>query len=520
MVLAQAFLVWNSNQPTLARLYFSEASRRDPKDPFILLELAKCHNRLHDQEAAQSALDRVRRLSRKDPMLVLLYGQACEQMRRTEAALSAYARLANHNALGADALAMRAALLERLNRLDEAERDLDRSRKLNPSVPLAMLTQARLDQRCGRLDQARATLEKLLTSSPVRSDKQVNGAVSSDILNSAAYLLASVYDKQGRYDQAMAVLDKAKRRQTSDQQVAVARRGFDGTKRLFAQLLDELDESSMASWAAGEEYPVDDEGPTAFLIGHPRSGTTLIEQMLDAHSQIVSADETRVFYDQVWTPLVVETGSTFGWSMAQRLAAMTQADRCAARLQYRKHMATELGQPIDGRLLLDKNPALTLQVHLITRVMPRAKLIMTLRDPRDVVLSAYMQAMTANNWSVNWLTLSDAVDMYCFAMTIWLRLREKTASKWIEVRYEDCVEDISTQGRKITAFLGLEWDDKSQARPHEHVKSKAVFSPSYEQVSQPIYQSSVARWKNYKKFLEPHAEKLSPFIEAFGYEQW
>ena len=107
--------------------------------------------------------------------------------------------------------------------------------------------------------------------------------------------------------------------------------------------------------------------------------------------------------------------------------------------------------------------------------------------------------------------------MYALAMQNWLTMRQQTKSDWIEIRYEDCVEDLAREGQRAIEFLGLSWQ-AAQESPHEHVKHKTVFSPTYGDVSKPIYGTSVARWRRYEKHLEPFQAKLAPFVEAFGYE--
>jgi len=99
---------------------------------------------------------------------------------------------------------------------------------------------------------------------------------------------------------------------------------------------------------------------------------------------------------------------------------------------------------------------------------------------------------------------------------VWRRLREIIASPWLEVRYEDSVANMEREARKAVAFLGLEWEEH-MLQYRERLKDKAVGSPTYEAVTQPLYTRAIGRWKNYQKFLEPYLEILQPHVEAFGY---
>lgn len=127
-----------------------------------------------------------------------------------------------------------------------------------------------------------------------------------------------------------------------------------------------------------------------------------------------------------------------------------------------------------------------------------------------------MQYLPLNSNSVYFLTLERAAQRYENDMAIWRKLREKIASPWLEVRYEETVRNLEEQARRALAFLGLPWEP-SVLGYRERLSQKAVASPTYEAVSQPLYTRAIGRWKNYQKFLEPGLPILQPSIDAFGY---
>ena len=102
-------------------------------------------------------------------------------------------------------------------------------------------------------------------------------------------------------------------------------------------------------------------------------------------------------------------------------------------------------------------------------------------------------------------------------MKTWLAIRPLTAGRWLEFRYEDVVSDLEGQARRILEFLGLPWDDKV-LKFYEHAREKIVRSPTYKDVTQPVYHKSVGRWQNYERHFEPVLDKLAPFVKEFGYE--
>jgi len=102
-------------------------------------------------------------------------------------------------------------------------------------------------------------------------------------------------------------------------------------------------------------------------------------------------------------------------------------------------------------------------------------------------------------------------------MGIWRTLKPLLPGRYLEVRYEDMVDDLPSVARQTLEFLGVPWDDRVLGF-YEHARKKMVRTPTYADVTQPVYKRAMGRWRNYQKYLEPHLEKLEPFVKAFGYE--
>jgi hypothetical protein len=176
-----------------------------------------------------------------------------------------------------------------------------------------------------------------------------------------------------------------------------------------------------------------------------------------------------------------------------------------------------LGSPIGERLLVDKNPSYTFLIPALIRIFPEIKLLIALRDPRDVVLSCFMQNLPLNQVGAGCLSLASTTEEYIALMDVWQTLAPRLRNPYLAVRYEDMVQDLESVARKTLAFLGVPWDlcvlgfDK-------HARQKVVRSPSYADVTRPVYKRAVGRWRHYQQYLEPHLAKLEPFIKAFGYE--
>ena len=203
--------------------------------------------------------------------------------------------------------------------------------------------------------------------------------------------------------------------------------------------------------------------------------------------------------------------------MPKTLDRLTKEDIEAVRGAYWTGMEGALRQPIGPRVLLDKNPELVGMLPLVARVFPEMRILFALRDPRDVVISCFVQQLPLNPVSVNYLTLEDTAKKYAATMRNWMKIRGMLKNPWIEVRYEDMVADLESQARKALDFVGLPWDD-SVLQYHQRAQQKHVHSPTYEAVTKPVYTTSIGRWRNYERHLAPYLEILQPFVREFGYD--
>ena len=122
-----------------------------------------------------------------------------------------------------------------------------------------------------------------------------------------------------------------------------------------------------------------------------------------------------------------------------------------------------------------------------------------------------------SNSSVTFLNLEDTVRTYARVMGIWRTLAPILKNPVLEVRYEDMVDDLESVARRALDFLGVPWDARVLGFD-EHARQKLVRSPTYADVTQKVYKRARGRWQNYQKYLEPHLDKLEPFVKAFGYE--
>ncbi len=253
----------------------------------------------------------------------------------------------------------------------------------------------------------------------------------------------------------------------------------------------------------------------ALLSGHPRSGTTLLEQVLDAHSDVISAEETSLIHDEVYRPIARDFPP--GTGLLQMLDSAPPSLLSQVRENYFHCAEMFLRKAIGSRLLVDKNPGVNIIVPVLARVFPETKFLIALRDPRDVVLSCFMQALTLTPASSAYLSLEGTVNQYASTMGFWLAMLPRMGNQWMHVRYEEMVDDLPTVARSVLGFLGVGFED-NVLKFYEHARAKRVNSPASADVQKPLYRTAMGRWKNYEKYLEPYLPGLERFLKEFNYQ--
>ena len=249
--------------------------------------------------------------------------------------------------------------------------------------------------------------------------------------------------------------------------------------------------------------------PPAFLVGFPRSGTTLLDQILDAHPDIHVLEER---------PVLLALRDRLDALPQGYPAALGQVDarlRDELRALYRDGLR-QAGAPED-RLTVNKLPLNLIHAGLIHRVFPDARVILALRHPCDAVLSCFMQDFALNNAMANFLSLEDGVRLYGEIMGLWGDCRARLGLEAREVRYEDVVADFDGEIAGLLEFLCLPWNDAVRDFA-AHARGRLIRTPSYEQVTGALHDRSIGRWRRYRKWLEPHLPALAPHIAALGYD--
>jgi hypothetical protein len=401
----------------------------------------------------------------------------------------------------ADSFLELAILAERNGELEAGLDHIERRLRIIVGDPEGSVVKARILRRMGQFSDAATLLRRVALSTKAHW-----------LTRSRAYgELAILLDSQQDFDAAWSAALHGK--QVQQAHAAELQRRRREHLPVLAKLVQDLTPKMLADW---HQDDVDDADATSnvLLTGMPRSGTTLLERMLNAHSKIVGCDELDAF-PRFLIPLMLGTIPLTALT-AEKLCSISAERLREVRRLYRQFIEEAMGVSMAGRVLVDKNPSLLPVITLYRRMLPASRLVICLRDPRDVLVSCLLSYLPLNDFSVDFLDLDSAVERLRFDLSLWRELRGKLANHWVEIRYEHLVADMQTAIAPVLKLLNLYWDDQI-LRYREANAGQQVYSPTYAEVAVPIYARAVGRWQNYSAQLEQAIPRLEATLDSLGY---
>jgi len=506
-------------RPEEAIAAYAEAVRLSPRDPVPRVNLTAALLLADRPSESLAAGDDALRLDPTSAGARNETGAALARLRRFDEALARHARAvglhpddaATHEAMGATlllkhdmagaAVAFRRALalspgaaptwnglgmaLRSLGQFDEAADCFRRALALEPDNAFFHRNLSLTGRRDAGADEL-ARLAALLGRDELPVDERVD----------AGFALGKLLDDSGRFDDAFAAFDHANRLYVHTRRASGGR--YDAGR--VAHAVDRTIQSfsrdffrDRRGWGEESELPV-------FIVGMPRSGTTLVEQIAASHPAVFGAGEL-TDVEAIATSLAAGGDRADGGNLDQ--AAVGAA--ASAHVRTLRNLAREGGRA-DALRVTDKMPGNVFRLGLIATLFPAARVIVCRRDPRDTCLSCYFQHFARSDPHPYAYDLADCARHFVQNERLiehWLRA---LPLKVLEVRYEDLVADQERQTRRLIEFLGLPWDASCL---DFHKTRRTVVTTSVWQVRQPMYTRSAGRWRNYKRHLGPLLEVLA-----------
>ncbi len=461
-------------------------------------ELGACLLAAGQPDDALRHLERAAEASPDNARVQAHIALAKRSLRRTTEALPHLERAVQLAPELAELHANLASVLESLGRNAEAADAAQRALELDPEQTLAQLVRAQLLREEGRLEPARAALDALLARALPEHER-------GWALMELGKLLARIDEPSA----AVAALTEGNR--IAAAQPAGARVDRDHFPALLTRLARHY-----------TDLPVHTDAPKelleatpcpAFLLGFPRSGTTLMEQILLAHPSVRSLDEEEVLGETLRAmPRTIGRAVDYPGG----LTTLTIEERAALRRDYDRRLLEALGPGAPGERVVDKMPLNIVHVGFIRALFPEAPLLVMLRDPRDCCLSGFMQSFVPTVAMIHFHSLEASAALYAGVMDCWLAARDQPGVDALELRYEDLVEDLEPQARRAIAHIGLTWDP-AVLDYRDGVAGRAISTPSRQDVAKPMFTRARGRWRRFEAELAPLLPGLAPYANALGY---
>jgi tetratricopeptide (TPR) repeat protein len=469
-----------------ALAWYDRALRMEPKSPRFHCYVGSVHERLENYEEAVRCYELALNI---DPA----YAEAHNRLGTARSEQGRLAEAREHFAaalqLRPDFHAARGALGQVLQELGDLAGSEDEFRQIlerNPRHATALAALATLLR--GKLPQAdRLLIERRL------AERELPDAARSDLL----FAVAAVRDADGDYAKAAEHLEQANA-------LALARRnrlgqGYDPASH--ARTVDAMIAACTPDFFGRvRSFGLETERPV-FIMGLPRSGTTLTEQILAAHSQACGAGELHWVRESFLTLADIPADE-------RAIGALVRADREAVERTARRHLERLQGLNATAARVVDKMPDNYLYLGFLAALFPRAKFIHCRRDLRDVAVSCWSTNFRSTAWTCDPDHIVSRLELYLRVMNHW---RAVLPVPVLDVDYEETVSDLEGMARRLVAWCGLEWEPACLAF---HEGKRPVRTASVAQVRQPVYRSAAGRWKNYEGALAPLLRRVEGLITS------
>jgi len=469
-----------------------------PGDVMVLGAIGAVLRKEGRLDEALAVLDRVVEVEPRHAAAWLERGYTLDAMRDNAGAAQSYERALAIDPRLAPAYGRLADAAAKRGESGTARELAARALELQPHDPAAICALATVAIEARDGVEAEGRLVPLLAS-----------GIKGDDLTRALTLMGDALDRQDRTDDAFARYDRA---QANFRKVYAPVLAPTAKRPSHCHFIDRIAAqvaSAPTMIAPALVEPVVGEAAThVFLLGYPRSGTTLVENVLASAPNVMALEERDTLAD-VDDVLLMDDGTMPDFD------ALDAAQVTSLRAAYWSRVR-EYGGDVDGRLFVDMNPLGGIKLPIIARLFPKARILVMRRDPRDVVLSCYRLNFTPSPAAWAFSDLTEAAQHYSALMALTQLCRDRLALAFHEVRYDRLVTNFEATVREMADFIGLEWTE-AFCRFDRTAKARGVQTASVTQVRRGLYDGR-GQWRRYAEQLAPALPILAPWVEQFGFE--
>ena len=473
-----------------------------PRDAHVLNSLGVCLRALGRIDAARDAYEAAIRADGRLAAAHFNRGAVLEELNDMKGARAAYEKAAGLDRGYVDPVAGLAWLSAQNGDAAEARTLGERALRMAPGNLLARMALASAGLQARDFGAASGLLDEL------QGDPRLSPTNRSIVLG----LVGDLRDATGEPAQAFEAYRASNEEMRRLHAPVYEAPGRESALAAATRLRAWFQAADPAAWRSAPEARPRASDPKlhVFLMGFPRSGTTLLENVLAAHPDVVSLEERDCLAPAIQSYL----GSAGG---VARLASLPSGEAARQREAYWTAVRS-FGVEPRGKVFIDKMPLASLNLPLIAKLFPGARILFARRDPRDVVLSCFRRRFGMNPSMYRLLTLEGAAAFYDAVMALAEVYRELLPLPQHLVRYESLVEDFEGTARAACEFLGLAWDEGLRDFA-ERARRRGISTPSAAQVARGLNREGQGSWRRYRKQLAPVLPVLQPWVDRFGYQR-
>jgi tetratricopeptide (TPR) repeat protein len=320
-------------------------------------------------------------------------------------------------------------------------------------------------------------------------------------------ILANCYDRIGDYNKAYNFFVKA-----NDLSLKLRKVNFFDKNRYLKIIEDReifFSKSDIKKWKILKPHRTKPD--PVFLVGFPRSGTTLLDTALRSHPLIEVIEEKPIVNK------LIDSLNKLSNKGLRNLESITENQVEQLRKIYFDYLDSQIKNKNNSKIYIDKLPLNIVYAGEIFRIFPNAKFIVSLRHPYDCVLSCFMQNFELNDAMANFTNLEDSAKLYDSVMRLWTRYLTMYKIKYCEIKYENLVIDFKPTVNSVLTFLNLPWDNSVLEYSKTAKKRKNIATPSYNQVIKPLYSHASGRWKKYEDKMLNINLALKKWVSKYNY---